>query len=138
MDQFIVTGACFRVNRGTVLNLDEKQYKRRKHIVKEIKKGVYEALEPFEFKRGEKVSIETADVKKKQLEEITEKSLYEKLEEERKAAMPIDERIKRMTKAQLEEFYFLNCNGSEFQESEDLTNKVRKEMIIDWFENNKV
>jgi hypothetical protein len=133
MEKFIVTSQSYQMQRHQVFGMDEETARRRKYLVKEIKKGVYEALQPFDFKRGEILELDPKLINKKTLTQVVEKTAFERQEAEK----PLSEQIKRLTTAQLSEFYFLNCGESEFPQDQDLTNSKRRELILEWYQKNK-
>lgn len=71
--QYLVIGASIQINPGQfVKDLDEDQLKRRRSFLKEVKKGIYECVNPFEFKSGEVVWLDPNSVKKSDLKVMFE------------------------------------------------------------------
>ena len=60
-EKIVVTNVRAGIPAGMRLRLSEKQAAVRRHNIKEIDKGVFEALKPLEFKRGEEFEIITGD-----------------------------------------------------------------------------
>lgn len=58
MKQYIVTDTCVNFGIGTILELTERQYEKRKQALKKLFGNKYEVLLPVQFKRGEVVGIE--------------------------------------------------------------------------------
>lgn len=92
---------------GVMLELTLNQAKRRKHILKEIEKGIYLTLAPVMFKAGDvaKLILKDSDTSKLVLEEMKAEEEREK-EEKEKAEEKKDlsvQGIKELTKKELRE-----------------------------------
>lgn len=58
MKQYLVTDTFVNFGIGAILELSEKQYESRKHLLKKLSGSKYEATQTVQFKRGEVVGIE--------------------------------------------------------------------------------
>lgn len=93
MESYIITGIALRIPKSFVLGLSDESAEKRKYLVKKIKKGIYEAVYPFDLKHGEQVSLDPKLLSKDTLRNIqTVKSLEaEKLEAEKLEAESQDQ-----------------------------------------------
>ena len=83
----MVTGSFISINPGAVVEMDLKQYNKRKFavdIVKEAtedKPGLFNVTSSFHFKTGEKFGFE-GEIDKRSAESVVEESLFEEIEAE--------------------------------------------------------
>lgn len=58
MKQYLITDTFVNFGIGAILELTEKQYESRKHLLKKLSSNKYEVLQTVQFKRGEVVGLE--------------------------------------------------------------------------------
>lgn len=63
---------------GTIVKLSENQLRARTPSLKKKRGGVYEVIEPVQFKKGEEVTIVSGNVSKAVLKNLREKSAKSK------------------------------------------------------------
>ena len=58
MEKYTVTDRFINFGISEILELTEKQYESRKHLLKKLQGNKYEVLQTVQFKRGEVVGLE--------------------------------------------------------------------------------
>ena len=58
MEKYIITDRFINFGISEILELTEKQYESRKHLLKKLQGNKYEVLQTVQFKRGEVVGLE--------------------------------------------------------------------------------
>ena len=126
MENYIITVPFVQINVGAVIGLTKKQVKKRKFALNEVKKGVYEVINPFHLKMGETFQTD---------EKIDKKIAHMIVDEKTFGELPIAEKIKDFTRVLLKKYADENCKGLKL----DLTKKNDhlKKQIVDFVENSK-
>ena len=58
MEKYIITDTFINFGISEILELTEKQYESRKHLLKKLQGNKYEVLQTAQFKRGEIIGLE--------------------------------------------------------------------------------
>jgi len=72
MQTYEVTGSFVTIGIGSKIRLSNSQANIRSHLVKNKKKDIYEIISPVQFKKGEKISIESKYLGKSLLDNLKE------------------------------------------------------------------